>query len=551
MSGALRSEVDLGPILAQSAEVNKYIRFQKALKVGANQNSFVTAQRTVDNDRYTFNVLALNYNQVAPNPMLRSKWRITIDGTGKFGTEEGSELEDAMIKCFTGFALGDSSIGFRPCPVNRLVETGLMEFGASTAESISTTCIDDIISSYPSEDYDTDLGFAGAGALAYGKVSNVAVGGISSDEPTNLTRTIEITVVEPLILFPSLLGGDTCGGTAKHSAFQGLANFQIRLALQGLQDLAYLKQKLLPPDIIRLGAVTNLEMTDLNMEVNLTLANTFTWSLSRQTIIPYLYAYTSTYAMQGNAFTETLPQSVVMWSKMSISAYRVDNNGYEIPCRIKTVKLRAVNTAIKGMETFSFERLYMISKKNGLCKLNGNNHILNTLGVYTIMVDVEDISMAQVQVLSGDTVAIQNWSVSIETAGSPTVVNINRYVNGLANLSSGTFVSEPGLWEGREISTLSAAIDDKVLPIASHHGNHAHSSLQQSGGGFLGTIAHYAKKWIPHIFNFGKNIVQDPEALGAMADTISSGRKVYQKAKAAVAPPDEDNGVPMKRARMN
>lgn len=547
MSTALRDSVGLGPVIGPSAEVNKYKPFKKSLKVGANLNSIQIAQKVINNDSYSFNVLALNYNQVAPNPMLKSTWKIVINGTDIYpgGNNAGQQLDRDMVAHFSNDITGSSKIGFKPCPVSRLIEAGEMRFGASNAEIMDARSVDDLIASYPPEDYDTDLGFAGAGSLGYGKCVNKVVSTSPDAATDDMEREITVYISEPLIGFPSLLSGDSCQGHGPKSAFQGLSNFSVELTLQGLGNLDYLKQKLLAATTAKLGNVTSITMTNLDLEVNLTLPNTFTWGMKRETLIPYLYCYSDENDISDNKFQKTLSQSLTMWNRLSVKAYKVVN-GYEVPCKITKLEVSAVNSPIKGLGTFSSDRLYQMSRKNGMCRQMGNNDIVNTLGSKTILADVEDLSMAQVQIVAGDSVTVMNWNINVTTEDDPTKIVINRYVSGVANLTSGTFVSEAGLFGPQELSQLAASVDSKQLPVIQHKawGVSGGGIGTQQGSGFFSNIWKWGKRLFSHV-------AAHPEIISNVANMAQQGKSTYQDLKKAATGEDGsgEGGVSMKRMR--
>ena len=251
-------------------------------------------------------------------------------------------------------------------------------------------------------------------------------------------------------------------------------------------DQAMWKKRLFPDGFeTQYDTFTSVTLEEIQMVMPLTLPNVFTWTMIKNTTlgVPFHEVYEYDYE---NNFKQQLPVTNTMWDQLQLRLYKVTDGGFQRNLPIESVTVQSLGTQITGGKSFSYERLQMMTQKNGLRRHMSNNNMLNNLCKNAVLIDATDLNMAQSAVICANSIVIQNWLIEVEPrAGFDTAnckVEIIRLVYGVGNLSEGVYSKEEGLFSATEVANISSDIGGSPMPISTHQ---AHGI---AGGGIFNTI---------------------------------------------------------------
>lgn len=477
------------------SETNKFTEYFKMQKLAPQvfEEEYAIGQKIGDNT-YRFTVEDFNYNDLFPVMYIESTViHIPPTSNDYFGDAYEQEnlqsyfsnaadvqfiREDGTTE--ETFWRDFSNLAIRPCPFQRAAQSATVQLGESIVPSLPASFMEDLCAIYSNDMWDVDMGLAGAGTLGYGKNQNTTSG-------------YSTTVLEPVIMWPQLFGGESATGLFPVAPIASLNKFimEFNIAnkprdltwLSGISVDSYVNSRFMDT----ISEKAQFEIQDAKLIIRKYMPNVSLLNLLNETrrLCPFVEAFV--YDNRGpdkfdGKFDFYLNSTTVQWEKMFVRAYaELDTSLYQVPVPINSLCADTVVSSIGTAKNLTYERLQQITKKNGYGMLKGNNSALNTIGEYGVCIDFNDLELNKNTGITANTIINQTWRLKGQAGGEVwkaavggvfrrglhnadwIIVHLLHY--GTADVSDGTYRSEKGLWSAEAVATVQDGLVKRKDPL--------------------------------------------------------------------------------------
>lgn len=494
MTTTFRDQVPISHIDGLPGEVNKYGKFDKAFVLAPQLINEEYAQKVRVGDNFRFTVDNFGYTELHPAIYLESTIDVKAASTSAIAIA-GEEITTTLAKYLsnenefidatadiTGFkeenGVDTSRVAIFPCPVQRAMVGATVTLGESVVSGVPPMAIDDLINMYSPDSWDTDMSFAGAGTKNYGAAYNKIKIGTAAGVPAGFIR---VKIVEPLIAFPALFGGESACGLQKVSALPSLNKFALEFNLITTPNdkTRYTPMNEIPP-IHTIGEVfissistpVQYEIKDVDVRIRKVMPNELIGNMSIETKRLATFFNSEVYETDpaDGSFHIQLPQNTVSWEKLFLRAYAVmtyPDNKFIVPIPITRLTGETVTANIVLPDGMTYEKLQQYTRLNGYGGIFSNNTALNALGKYAVCLDANQLALNNNTGVVANTIISQDWSFRVETGGnvegiktdgaayySPykaTYLVVNTMWHGTADTSLGGYHAEQALFDTSEV----------------------------------------------------------------------------------------------------
>lgn len=496
MTTSLRNMVEYSDISCLGSETNKFVEYFKMLKLAPQifEEEYAIGQKIGDNT-YRFTVEDFNYNDLFPAMYIESNVIHVPPATNTyFGTQANKQdnlkayFSNSADVQFTNddgtaessFTRDFSNLAIRPCPFQRAAQSATVQLGESIVPSLPASFVEDLCAIYSNDMWDVDMGLAGAGTLGYGKNQNHCNG-------------YDTTILEPVILWPQLFGGESANGLFPVAPIPSLNKFVMEFNIANKpRDLNWLSGISVDPYVNSrfmdtISEKASFVISSAKLIIRKYMPNVSLLNLINETrrLCPFVEAFV--YDMRGpdkfdGKFDFYLNSTTVQWEKMFIRAYsELDTSLYQVPVPINSLYADTVVSSISTAKNLTYERLQQITKKNGYGVLKGNNSALNTIGEYGVCIDFNDLALEKNTGITANTIINQTWRLKGQAGGEVwkagvegvfrrtlanadwIIVHLLHY--GTADVSDGTYRAEKGLWSAEAVATVQDGLVSAKDPL--------------------------------------------------------------------------------------
>ena len=431
MTSSLRNAVGASNVECLPSEVNKFDKYARGMKlppqIYEEEYAIVTSSTDEFSTTYRFTVQDFAYNDLFPTMYLESTVRVEWKNKGlvkddkerlRMFLSNTADYYAPKVKFITepNSTKGEdlSKMAIHPCPVQRAMKYASISLGESTVSSVPVNVVDDLINLYPHWAWDMDMGFAGAGTTNYGASINRAL---------NNGDYVDVTVSEPVILWPWLFGGESSRGLQKVSALPSLNKFVMNLQIAKHPER---DNHIIPSFLIGKNLISDIDnnvdvvVDNVKLRIIKYLPNLSLLNLRNETrrLCPFFTSEIFTSPVgTGGIFNVQLELTTVQWERMFLRAYASYDD--VITQMVPINKLEAVveTNNIHLPRGLSRERLQMITRKNGYGCLNGNNIALNEISRGAVCIDFNDIALEKNAGIAANTIVNQTWRLKVQASG--------------------------------------------------------------------------------------------------------------------------------------